>query len=216
MRSEPARENPDRKKERRLTHSDPSCSIGGEATTGHNAVDMRVKHEGLSPGVKHTEHSNEELQLASCDIRERSSDRPKEKVIENPRRVQSEHVEFFRHSEDDVKVRNREQLSRTCVQPFAPRGGLTSRTGSIPARMPLNVLVPAVVTLLPLPAESGRSACADRAHRFPLRGSGAMSTAIALATRSHDRAEVRLGVHGLTVAVTETERRPNRPVDCRP
>jgi hypothetical protein len=146
--------------------------------------------------VKHTEHSNKELQLALCDIRERGADRSKEQVIENPRCVQSEHVEFFWHSEDHVKVRNWQQLTRTRLQPFAPRGRLASRAGSIPTRMPLNVFVTAVITLLPLPAKSGRTACADRAQRFPLHGSGAMSTTIALATRSHDRAEVRLGVHG--------------------
>ena len=39
------------------------------------------------------------------------------------------------------------------------------------------MLVAAVVTLLPLPAKGGRTACADRTHRFALDSGGAMITA---------------------------------------
>jgi hypothetical protein len=211
MRSESAGENPDRKKEPRLTHSDPSFSIGRESATGHDAVDVWMKHESLPPGVEHTERPGQEVQLASCDIGQRGSDRSKQKVIKDTRCLQSEHVEFFWHSEYNVKVRNRKKLLGTRLEPCAPRRRLTSRTGSVPARMPLNVLVAAVVTLLPLPAKSGRPACADRAHRFPLNRGGPMSTAVALAARPHDRAEVGLGVHGFTPAVKQTALRLNRP-----
>jgi len=59
----------------------------------------------------------------------------------------------------------------------------------------LNVLVAAVVTLLPLPAEGGRATCADRTQGFALRSRGSVGAQEGLASSSYDRAEVRLGGH---------------------
>jgi hypothetical protein len=63
--------------------------------------------------------------------------------------------------------------------------------------MPLDVLVTAVITLLPLSAEGGGAACADRTHGFALRSRGAVGAQEDLASSSYDRAEIVLGVHVL-------------------
>lgn len=57
----------------------------------------------------------------------------------------------------------------------------------------MDVLVPAAVTLLASPAEGGRTARADRAHRLTLCCRGAMGTEKALTAVAHDRAEIALG-----------------------
>jgi hypothetical protein len=59
------------------------------------------------------------------------------------------------------------------------------------------VLVTAAVTLLPLPAESGRTTCADRTHGLALRSRGPVGAQKGLASSSYDRAEIRLGGHAL-------------------
>lgn len=57
------------------------------------------------------------------------------------------------------------------------------------------MLVTTAVTLLALPAESGRAACADRTQGFALRSRGPAVAQKGLASSSYDRAEVMLGPH---------------------
>ena len=159
-----------------------------------------MKDQGLTPGVKHAERARQQPQLAACDIGERGPDGSKEKVVKDARRVQGQNVQFLRHGEDHMKVRDRKKLGRAGVEPLTPRGRLAAWACPVTTGMPLNVFVPAAVTLLPLPAKGGRPARADRAHRLPLHGSGAMSPAIGLTAGSHDRAEIALGCHRLSRA----------------
>jgi hypothetical protein len=63
----------------------------------------------------------------------------------------------------------------------------------------LNVLVAAAITLLALPAEGGRATCAHRTQGLALRSRGSVGAQKGLASRSYDRAEIRLGGH-LSVA----------------
>jgi hypothetical protein len=59
----------------------------------------------------------------------------------------------------------------------------------------LNVFVTATITLLALPAEGGRAACANRTQGFTLRSRGSVVAQEGLCSSSYDRAEVRLGGH---------------------
>ena len=59
----------------------------------------------------------------------------------------------------------------------------------------MNVLVTAAITLLPLPAEGGRAACANRTQGFALHSRGSVVAQKGLASSSYDRAEVMLGGH---------------------
>jgi hypothetical protein len=86
--------------------------------------------------------------------------------------------------------------------------------------MPLDVLVTAVITLLPLPAEGGRAACANRTQGFALRSRGSAVAQKGLASSSYDRAEVRLGDHVLLVGPLDggaqnTFERSDHVPECR-
>jgi len=61
--------------------------------------------------------------------------------------------------------------------------------------MPLNVFVTATITLLALPAEGGRAACANRTQGLALCSRGSAVAQEGLCSSSYDRAEVRLGGH---------------------
>jgi hypothetical protein len=109
--------------------------------------------------------------------------------------VQSNDVEHLWHGEDDVEIGHREKLGAASFEPSSPSRSSASRTGAVAAGAPLNVLVAALVTLLPLPAEGGCAACADRTHGFALRSRGAAVAQKGLASSSYDRAEIRRAGH---------------------
>lgn len=126
-------------------------------------MDVRMKHKGLAPGVKHAERTDLRSQAAACDVGESRSNGAEEQIVEDPRGMKCENVELLGHGEDHMEVRYREKLGRTSIEPRATCRSLTARAGAIAARVPLDVLVPTMVTLLASPAQGGRTAGADRA-----------------------------------------------------
>ena len=166
-----------------------------EPPARHDAMDVRVQSQCLSPGVKHAQAAGLDLKPAVCNVDERLSCGAEQQVVEDAWCVQSEDVEHLGHGEDDVEVGHRKQFGLPGLEPPRARRGAASRTRAVAAGVPLNVLVTAAVTLLPLPAEGGRAACADRTKGLALRGRGPAVAQKGLASSSYDRAEVMLGVH---------------------
>jgi hypothetical protein len=62
-----------------------------------------------------------------------------------------------------------EQFCVACLDPRGARQRLAARTVAIRARVEPNACVPAVVALLDMTAERGRSTLLDRRHDAPLR-----------------------------------------------
>lgn len=166
-----------------------------EATARYDAVDVGVERQRLSPGVKHGQASGLDLKAAVCDVDEGPAGGTEQQVIEDAWCVQSEDVEQLGHGEDHVKIRNRKELAASSLEPSLASCSATSWTRSVTAGVPLNMLVTTAITLLPLPAEDGRAACADRTQSFALRSRGSAVAQEGLASNSYDRAEIRLGGH---------------------
>ena len=153
---------------------------------------MRVCVQVWSNG----EQTDLDVETTGRDLGQGRAGGSEQQVIEQPRSTPGDEVELLRHGEDDMKVRNREQLGVSCLDPCRASGTLTARTGATSTGMPLNVLEPTVVALLPLATEGRRSALRDGSQRFPLsccRGMGRQERSTA---RSDDRAEIMLGAHG--------------------
>lgn len=166
-----------------------------KAATRYDAMDVGVEGEGLSPGVKHAQAAGLDLKPAVSDVDERPSGGSEQQVVENARCVQSEDVEHLGHGEDHVEIGHGQKLSTTSLEPSGASRRTATGTGAVAAGVPLNVLVTAAITLLPLPAESGRAACADRTQGLSLRGRGPVGAQKDLTSSSYDRAEIRLGSH---------------------
>jgi hypothetical protein len=166
------RENPDRQEERGLRSGTPLPAMNREAAARHDAMDVRVQSQGLSPGVKHAQAAGLDPKPAVCNVEERLSRGSEQQVVEDARGVQSEDVEHLGHGEDNVEIRHRKKLGTASLEPPRASRSTASWAGAVTAGVPLNVLVTAPVTLLPLPAEGGRAACADRTQGFALRSRG--------------------------------------------
>jgi len=158
-------------------------------------MDVGVERKDLPPCVKHAQAAGLDLKAAVSDVDERPSGGSKQQVVEDTRRVQSEDVERLGHGEDHMKVGHGKKLGTTSLEPSGASRRTATGTGAVAAGVPLNVLVTAAITLLPLPAESGRAACADRTQGLPLRGRGPVGAQEDLTSSSYDRAEIRLGSH---------------------
>ncbi len=191
---------PYRKQERGLRSRAPLAPENGEAATGHPTMDVRVQRQGLSPGVQHAQTSGLNLQTAAGDIDERSASGTEKQVVEDTRCVQSEDVEDLGHGEDHMKVGHGKKLGPSSLEPSRASSSAASWTRSVAAGVPLDVLVAAAITLLPVPAEGGRAARADRTQGLALRSRGSAAAQKGLASSSYDRAEVMLGGQRLTRA----------------
>ena len=161
-------------------------------------MDVRVKRQRLSPGVKHREAPGLDPKTAAGNVDERSAGGTEQQVVEDARCVQSEDVEYLGHGEDHVEVGDGKELGPASLEPSCASGAAASRAGPVAAGMPLDVLVTAAITLLSLPAEGRRAACADRTQGLALRRGGTAVAQEGLASGSYDRAEIRLGVHRIT------------------
>lgn len=193
--SKAARQHLDRKQESGFGRGTPSPVVNREAAARHDAVDVRVERQCLAPGVKHAQAAGLDLKTGMRNVDERRSGGPEQQVVEDARCVQSENVEHLGHGEDHVEIGNGKKLSASSLEPSLASCGTTSRAGAVPAGVPLNVLVTTPITLLPLPAEGGRPACADRTQGLALRSRGSAVAQKGRASSSYDRAEVRLGGH---------------------
>lgn len=129
------------------------------------------------------------------DVDERSSGGSEQQVVEHAWCVQSEDVEHLGYGEDDVEVGHGKKLGTTSLEPSPARRRAAARAGAVAAGVPLNVLVTTAITLLPLPAEGGRAACADRTQGLPLRSRSLVGAQEDLASSPYDRAEISLGSH---------------------
>lgn len=171
-----------------------------EAPTRHHAMDVRVQSQRLSPGVKHAQAAGLDLKPAVCDVDERPSSGSEQQIIEDAWCVQSEDVEHLGHGEDDMEIRHGKKLGTASLEPPRASRSAASWTGAVAAGVPLNMFVATPVTLLPLSAEGGRAACADRTQSFALRSRGPAVAQKGLTSSSYDRAEIRLGDQHLTLA----------------
>lgn len=195
QRAKATREHHDRKEEGGLGSGTPLPARNREAAARHHAMDVRMERQRLSLGVKHAQAAGLDLESAVSNVDECSTCGSEQQVVEDARGMQSKDVEPLGHGEDHVEIGHGKQLGTASLEPSSASRGAAARTGAIAAGVPLNVLVTALVTLLPLPAEGGRAACADRTQGFTLCGRGPVGAQERLASSSYDRAEIGLGGH---------------------
>lgn len=194
---EATREHLDRQEERGLRSRAPLPARNRKAAARYDAMDVRVERQHLSPGVKYAQAPWLDLKAAVGHVDERSASGAEQQVIENAWCMQGEDVERLGDGEDHVEIGHGKKLGPTGLEPSRASRSAAAGTGAVAAGMPLNVLMAALVTLLPLPAEGGRAACADRTQGFALRSRRSVGAQERLTSSSYDRAEIMLGGHAL-------------------
>lgn len=109
--AEDAAENPDRQEEAR-GGCNPSGAVEGEATAWHDAVDVRMVLEVLSPGMEHAEQTDVGTQMlrVASDFEQRGSTGTEEQIVEQPLVLQHKRGQLMGQSEDDMEVGHGQQL----------------------------------------------------------------------------------------------------------
>jgi hypothetical protein len=90
----------------------PSGAVEGEATARHDAVDVRMVLEVLSPGMEHAEQTDVGTQMlrVASDFEQRGSTGTEEQIVEQPLVLQHKRGQLMRQSEDDMEVGHGQQL----------------------------------------------------------------------------------------------------------
>lgn len=185
-----------RQKESGLPNADPPAAVDRETAARDNAVDVRMQHEGLTPGVKNRQSADANVEPALRDLGQRGASRAEEQIVKHARRAAGKDIELLGHGEDDVKVRDGEQLGAARLYPFRTGRSLTARAAAAAAGMPEDVLIAAVVALLALSSEGRGAARGDGPERLALCSGGEVLAEERRAAGSCNRAEIMLGVHG--------------------
>ena len=120
----------------------------------------------LAPGMQHGEESDCGAQMAwVARNRGQGSGHHAEQEAVNHRFVlQSEGGDLFRHSEDYVEVRHRQQFGLALLEPLLPLGVLTFGTVPVAARVIRNPRKTTLAAFLNVAAQHGRTAGFDSAH----------------------------------------------------
>ena len=159
-----------------MIHRDPSAR---QSAAGDQTVQMEVLREILSPRVQNRRDPDcaAEMPRVSPEGEERIGGRAEEKRVDHARIALRERVEVVRQGEDDVEVRNGQQVGAPRREPPLFGEGLTLRTMPIATGVIGDPHSAAAVTRLPMAAEHGGAAGRDRPQgsvlhrREPVRAS---------------------------------------------
>ena len=116
--AEEPRSHADRQEEARTT-GDPPRAVRREAATGDDAMEMRVMHQGLSPGVQHGEKPDRgaEMPRVRGDRAQGVRGRAEEDAVDDRFVLQGDLGDRLGHGEDDVEVFTGEEVGGAVLDP---------------------------------------------------------------------------------------------------
>jgi hypothetical protein len=176
----------------RRPRPDPARPVGGQPATGDETVEVQMLRQILPPRVQDGGDADRaaEMPRVSPKGEERVGGRSKQQRIDHARIPLSQRVEGVRQGEDDMKVRDREQLGLAGREPGLARGGLTLRAVPIPAAVVRDPDRPAAVTRLLMTAEGRGPTRRDRTQGAVLHGRQPVGTRIRVPGRTDDVREL--------------------------
>ncbi len=158
----------------------------------------RMKGEILSPGVqdrRRAEHTpclaREEARIAS-EGGQRFVGGTEEKIVEDPRSMQSQRAQLVRQGEDHVEVVDGEQVGTSCFEPVGLRKRLALRAVPVATGVIDGARVPTAVTGFQVTAEGRSAALPEGAeHVLLLDGHGGGRGDVTLAMLPHDLTQLQ-------------------------
>jgi hypothetical protein len=168
--AEQAAEDFIRKEERIFPTGDPAAAIGGEAATGHDAMQVRMKMQVLTPGVQHGNEADGGAQMAGIAGNGEQSFRSglKQDGIDLSRVLKCQATDLLWKCEGDVEVRNGQQLRLPVGEPLGASGSLALGTVAITTRVEYLDAMSAPVALIEMTTQDRGPAVANVSKRFPL------------------------------------------------
>jgi len=118
--------------EARISGAHPVRVTAGEATGGHDAVNMRMMLELLIPGMQNAEEADFSAQVSGIcsDLDQRLGTCAKQQPVDHFFVLQSQRRQLMRKCEDDVSIGNGQQFGATRFEPAFARLALT--LGTVP------------------------------------------------------------------------------------
>src|SRR5438105_6984608 len=153
-----------RQKEARAA-ADPAAPVGRWPAARHNAVDMGMMMQVLSPGVqdRHQPDLGAEMPGIGSDDAQRLGGGGEQDAIDDGLIVESDLGNRRRHREDDVEVRHRQQLGLSIGQPLSTHQPLALRAVPVAAGIVGDAKLAAAVALFDMTAQRCRAAGFDGA-----------------------------------------------------
>ena len=146
----------------------------------------------LPPRVQHRGDDDRaaEMSRIPAEREQRVSGRAEEQCVDHPRIALGQGVEIVRQREDDMEVRNGQQVGLARREPPFLGQGLTFRAMAIATGVVGDSHGAAPVTRLPMPAEGGGATGLDGTQSGALHSREAMGELIARTVRAHDVGEL--------------------------
>ena len=184
------RQGLDRKQKCRAP-ADPARAIARQGAARDETMDVQMLRERLAPRVEDRGDADRAAEVSGIvtEGEQRVGRRAKEERVDDPGIPLRECIQRMRQGEDDVEVRDREEVRAAGVDPAPTRLRLTLRTVAIATGIEREAGCPAVVTRLPTPAQQGGAARRDREQGSSLDVREPMRAAIGVAMDTHDVAE---------------------------
>jgi len=167
--SEQPREHPHGQEEARPT-GHPALTVEGDATAGHDAMQVRMMGQRRAPGVQHRRHPDARPQVLGVggDGQECLGGGREQQSIDHRLVVRGELPERCRQGENHVVVLDRQQVGLPRGEPLLGHRTLTLRAVAVAAGVVGNLGVAAVRALGDMAAERRRAAVLDGRHHFEL------------------------------------------------
>ena len=162
-------QNSDRQKESRR-RSNPLLPVSRQAAARHNAVNVGMPLQGLSPGVQDTQEADLGSEMLGIDrdlekrFRAGLEEEPEEDLFVLP----DHRNQRMRHAENQMVVIHGQQFPLPRRQPLLTDVGLTFRTVTISAGVVGDGLISAVGALIPMAAERRRPAAQNSIEHLHL------------------------------------------------
>jgi hypothetical protein len=198
-----------RQKEARAA-ADPAGPVDRWPATRHDAVDMGMMMQVLSPGVQdgHQPDLGAQMPGIGGDDAQRIGGGREQDAVDDGLIVESDLGDRRRHSEDDMEVRYRQQLGLSVGQPLSTRQPLALRAVPVAAGIVGDAKLAAVVALFDMTAQHCRAAGFDGAHDPALAAAqmAGMDLTVRGTVAAEDIRHLQRAVHAKAQAGGVTER----------
>lgn len=166
---------------------DPARVAGIQTPAGDNAVQMRVEEQELGPGVQDGGEADLGTQAAAGDLRQGLGDRGEEQVVGDPGGGAEEVVQVGGYREDDMEVRDGQQIVPLGFEPPRFLQSLALGAMPIPTGVVRDLLMTALRARAPVATQSGSPAVGKGLEDSLLSG---RQTTELRTVRAHDVGEL--------------------------
>src|ERR1022692_3464294 len=122
-----------RKEERILPAGDPAGAVGGKAAAGHDAMQVRMKMQVLTPGVQYGKKADGSAEVSGIggNGEQGFGSGLKQDGIDLSRVLKRQATDLLGKSEHDVEIRNGQELRLPFGEPLGAGGGLALEATAI-------------------------------------------------------------------------------------